>query len=63
VPAEGCGITTIISRMRKCALRSGRDFYGEAVVSFCRERGIEIMDDMALLQRLKTSEPTTFPPR
>jgi putative PIN family toxin of toxin-antitoxin system len=29
-----------------------RDFYAANVISFCRERGIEIMDDVRLLQAL-----------
>ena len=32
-----------------------RDFYAPAVVEFCREMGIEIMDDVGLLQRLRSS--------
>jgi hypothetical protein len=35
---------------RERALRPRRDFYAEAVVSFCREQGIEIMDDVTLLE-------------
>ena len=31
-----------------------RDFYSPNVVSFCLERGVEIMDDVRLVQRLST---------
>ena len=33
-----------------CAM--DRDFYAPDVVTFCREQGIEIMNDIQLLQRL-----------
>ena len=36
-----------------CAL--DRDFYAADVVAFCRERGIEIMNDVDLLRRLDPS--------
>ena len=48
--------TAVVGRADVLCARD-QDFYGEAVVSFCRERGIEIMDDLALLRRLETSEP------
>ena len=35
-----------------CAM--DRDFYAPAVVQFCRQMGIEIMDDAALLRRLRS---------
>jgi hypothetical protein len=34
-----------------CAM--DRDFYAPAVVAFCRQRGIEIMNDVELLRRLR----------
>jgi hypothetical protein len=34
-----------------CAL--DRDFYTPQVISFCSERGIEILNDVELLERLK----------
>jgi len=34
-----------------CAL--DRDFYAAEVVAFCQERGIEIMNDVELLRRLR----------
>jgi putative PIN family toxin of toxin-antitoxin system len=34
-----------------CAM--DRDFYAPAVVAFCRQRGIEIMNDVELLKRLR----------
>jgi len=37
-----------------CAL--DRDFYAPQVISFCRERGIEIMNDVELLERLKRED-------
>lgn len=37
-----------------CAM--DRDFYAPPVIAFCRQRGIEIMDDVALLRKLR-SEP------
>lgn len=52
--------TAVVGRADVLCARD-RDFYGDTVVSFCRERGIEIMDDVALLERLKTSPPMTPP--
>lgn len=37
-----------------CAL--DRDFYTPQVISFCGERGIEIMNDVELLERLKRED-------
>jgi uncharacterized protein len=34
-----------------CAL--DRDFYAPEVLAFCQQRGIEVMNDVALLQRLR----------
>jgi putative PIN family toxin of toxin-antitoxin system len=34
-----------------------RDFYEQTVVSFCRGRGIEILDDVALLRLLESKPP------
>jgi uncharacterized protein len=34
-----------------CAM--DRDFYAPGVIAFCRQRGIEIMNDVTLLQRLR----------
>jgi putative PIN family toxin of toxin-antitoxin system len=36
-----------------CAM--DRDFYAPGVVTFCRDRGIEIMNDVELLQKLRAS--------
>jgi hypothetical protein len=30
-----------------------RDFYAPEVVAFCRQRGIEVMNDVELLRRLR----------
>src|SRR5579863_6151588 len=38
-----------------CAM--DRDFYAPDVVTFCREQGIEIMNDLQLLQRLIPEGP------
>ena len=38
-----------------CAM--DRDFYAPAVVAFCRQRGIEIMNDVELLRMLRSGEP------
>lgn len=38
-----------------CAM--DRDFYAPAVVAFCRQRGIEIMNDVELLQVLRNEKP------
>lgn len=37
-----------------CAM--DRDFYAKEVVAFCRQRGIEIMNDVELLRKLRTLE-------
>jgi len=39
-----------------CAM--DRDFYAPGVIAFCRERSIEIMNDVELLQKLRAS-PTS----
>ena len=39
-----------------CAM--DRDFYAPGVITFCRERAIEIMNDVELLQRLRAT-PTS----
>jgi len=37
-----------------CAM--DRDFYAPEVLAFCQQRGIEIMNDVDLLQRLRETE-------
>jgi putative PIN family toxin of toxin-antitoxin system len=36
-----------------CAM--DRDFYGQGVIAFCRDRGIEIMNDVELLKKLRAT--------
>jgi hypothetical protein len=52
--------TAVVGRANVLCARD-RDFYAEAVVSFCRDQGIEIMDELTLLERLESSEPTPSP--
>jgi predicted nucleic acid-binding protein len=46
-------IYTAVSGRADILCTLDRDFYANNVQAFCRERGIEIMNDLQLLQRLR----------
>ena len=54
-PTDDPVVYTAVDGRAEVLCAMDRDFYAPAVVAFCSQRGIEVMNDVELLQRLRMS--------
>ena len=60
-PDDDIVVATAVAGGADVLCTRNRHLFHESVVAYCRDHGVEIMDDLSLLQKLRQSKPESQP--